>query len=204
MRQPARSTAAICALAGGTLWALTPLRQPLFQAGRSPAEGETFFRFYNALIVVVAVLLTVALVRLLLEEYRPKGRAFLVGWWMILAGHALIFSGSLTGVVLGGWMTDFVMAAQDVGFLGALVAALGAAPLGIVGLRHGGLPTPASAMFAAALPIGLLGITLLTGLGVPEDFLGLPFTVLYGGAWVVMGGYWTLALQGTEPVPPQG
>jgi hypothetical protein len=199
MHQPKRSTAAICAVAGGTLWALTPLRQPIFQAGRSPEEGETFFRMYNLVVVVIAVLLTVALLRLQRQEYRPKSRMFLVGWCVILAGHALILTGSLPGVVLGAWMSDVVMAAQDIGFLGALVAALGAIPLGIARLRRKMPAKPASLLFIAALPIGLLGITILPGLGVPEDYLGLPLTVLYGGAWAVLGADWSRTTQQTEP-----
>lgn len=97
MWSPTDRLAGISAILGGVLWAVTPLRQPVFGAGRTPEEGELFFRAYNGLIVVVVVLLTAAL------------------------------------------------------------------------LRH-------------RAPSVLLSVA-----GVPEDYLGLPLTVLYGGAWVVLG-----------------
>ncbi len=40
---------------GGFLWAVTPLRQPIFDAGRTPDEGEAFFRIYNLLLIAIAI-----------------------------------------------------------------------------------------------------------------------------------------------------
>lgn len=189
MRTPTRGQAVTGAIVGGALWALTPLRQPIFDAGRSPDEGDLFFRGYNALIVVVAVLLTVALLRLRHEAAaRPVLR---VGWWTMLLGHLLILLGSLVGVVLGGWAPDLVMPAQDLGFLGAVLATLGALVLGVACLRGGGVPRGPSVLFAMTLPVGVLGIVALEAVGVPEDYLGLPLTVLYGGAWLWLGATWT-------------
>lgn len=71
--------AGIGGVVGGLLWALTPLRQPVFGAGRTPDEGVTFFRLYNLVLMLIAVLLTLALVRLR-AELRDSGRLFTLGW----------------------------------------------------------------------------------------------------------------------------
>lgn len=175
---------------GGALWALTPLRQPVFGAGDNPEQGVAFFRGYNLLIVAVAVLMTVGLLHLRRGRAAQTTKVFMAGWWIVLSGHVLLTAGSLPAVALGGQRRDFVMAAQDVGFLGAVVAALGALLLGVSALRRRLLPRTAAALFAATLPVGILGIVLLDGLGASEDVLGLPLTVLYGGAWVVLASAW--------------
>lgn len=61
-----------------------------------------------------------------------------------------------------------------------MLAALGAIPLGIAGLRHRRMPKSAAVLLIAALPPGLLGAALLGIIGVPEDYFGLPLTLLYG------------------------
>ncbi len=113
-----------------------------------------------------------------------------MGWWTIVDGHVLLIAASLPAALLGGAARDFVMAAQDVGFLGAMLAALGGIPLGISGLRGRTLPRGAALLFVAALPVGLVGIAVLVSAGVPEDYHGLPLTVLYGGAWVTLATHW--------------
>lgn len=175
---------------GGVLWALTPLRQPLFGAGDTPEQGVGVFRGYNLLIVAIVALMTVGLLRLRREAFSASTRVFPAGWWVVLAGHGLLVAGSLPAVVFGGQHRDVVMAAQDVGFLGAVAAVLGALVLGVSAVRNGCAPRPAAVLFAASLPLGLLGIAVLGGLGAPEDYLGLPLTVLYGGAWVALALAW--------------
>ena len=183
------SQAAICAITGGVVWAFTPLRQPIFGAGRYASEGEWVFRIYNLVLVVVAVLLTVALMRLRRDSVTPS-RLFAAGWWTMLIGHVVIAAGSLPAVLLGGAAQDFVTAGQDASFLGAMLSALGALPLGMAAILNGLTPKWAAALFIATLPVGLVGTILAGALGVPEDYLGVPLTVLYGGAWVVLGVQW--------------
>lgn len=178
--------AAAAAIIGGVLWGLTPLRQPVFGAGRTPGEGVTFFRFYNVTLVVVAALLTVALLHLRGATV-GRSRTFAGGWWTMVAGHALIAAGSLPAVVFGDQAESLVSGGQDVGFLGAMIAGLGALALGVDGLRRSSSPRPAAALYAATLPIGITGTALLGAAGAGEDYLGLPITLLYGGAFVALG-----------------
>ena len=122
-------------LVGGLLWALTPLRQPVFGAGENADQGETFFRLYNVALMVIGVLLTVALLGLR-DLSRSGKRSAAIGWWTILAGQALTVAGSVPAVILGDTATAFVMGGQDLGFLGAMIAALGAFILGLSALRQ--------------------------------------------------------------------
>ena len=181
--------AGIGGVVGGLLWALTPLRQPVFGAGRTPDEGVTFFRLYNLVLMLIAVLLTLALVRLR-AELRDSGRLFTLGWWTILVGHVLLFAGSVPAVVLGDGPRDVVMGGQDLGFLGAMVAGLGGILAGLDMLRRRRSPALASWLLLLTLPAGFLGLALRGAMGVSDDVLGLPLTVLYGGAWVVLGWSW--------------
>ena len=71
-----------------------------------------------------------------------------------------------------------------------LVAAVGALLMGFSGLRQREIPTAAAWLLLLTLPHGLLAIVLLSAMGTPEDYLGLPITMLYGGAWVVLGWFW--------------
>jgi hypothetical protein len=84
-----------------------------------------------------------------------------------------------------------VTTGQDVGFVGAMVAALGALVLGAGTLRQAQVPTIASILWLSTLPLGLGATTLLSAAGTPEDYLGLPLTLLYGAAFVVLGVSWT-------------
>jgi hypothetical protein len=105
----------------------------------------------------------------------------------MVIGHLLLALGSLPAVLLGDAAPDLVTTGQDVGFLGAMVAALGALGVGLVTLRPTPVPTTVSVLFVLALPAGVIGTSLLSVLGSPEDYLGLPLTVLYGGAFVAWG-----------------
>lgn len=189
MRSPTKQEAGLSGIVGGFLWAITPLRQPIFDAGRTPDEGELFFRAYNFLLGVIVILLTVALFRLR-ETLRARRRLLTVGWWTILTGHALVLAGSLPAVLLGDEARSFVMGSQDMGFLGVLVTGVGALLMGFSGLRHREIPAAASWLLLLTLPLGLLAIVLLSAMGTPDDYLGLPITMLYGGAWVVLGWFW--------------
>lgn len=203
MRARTRRTAVLVAI-GGALWALTPLRTPVFGAGSEPDEGLLIFRSYNLLLVVVAALMTLGLLELRRQRRSGRTTTFAAGWWTILAGHGLILAGALPAVLLGGRQRDLVMAGQDISFLGAVVAALGALPLGISALRRAYAPRTAAVLFLVALPLGLLGVVLLDVLEVPEDYLGLPLTLSYGGAWVALGIGWALrsaSSHGSGPDP---
>lgn len=184
------SRTAVLVAVGGAIWALTPLRSPIFGAGSEPDEGVLIFRGYNLLVIVVVSLMTLGVLALRKQRHAGSSRAFAAGWWTVLAGHVLLLAGSLPAVLFGGHQRDIVMNAQDVGFLGAAVAAVGALPLGISALRQDYVPRLAALLFIATLPLGVLGILLLDGLGVPEDYLGLPLTLSYGGAWVALGHGW--------------
>ena len=190
---PVQRLAGISGMVGGFLWAVTPLRQPIFDAGRTPEEGETFFRMYNLVIIAIAVLLTIALVRLRRRPMRVTGRLFTAGWSTILVGHVLLLVGSLPAAVFGDQARSLVKVGQDLGFTGALIAGLGGFLVGVSTLRqHRRRAGTAS------------WLLLLTAAGVPEDYLGLPLTVLYGGAWMVLGSSW-LHPSGTatSPVGPR-
>lgn len=183
------------ALLGGVLWAVTPLRQPVFDAGRTAAEGVGFFQAYNLLLVLIAVLLTIALLQLRTAVQRTPAsttpaRAGVLGWWTVLVGHALLAAGSIPAVLLGADFDDVVTSGQDVGFVGAMVAALGAVALGLALRGRGIIPGGAAWLLAATLPVGALVTVALGAVGTPEDYLGLPLTVLYGGAWAWAGWTW--------------
>ena len=150
----------------------------------------TFFRGYNLLVVVAVALMTLGLIELRRERLARATKAFATGWWIALAGHVLLAAGSIPAVIFGDRQRDFVMAAQDVGFLGAVVAALGGLVFGASALRRRSLPRAPAVLFAAALPVGFVGIMVLDLLGAPEDVLGLPLTVLYGGAMIALAIAW--------------
>lgn len=188
---PTQRLAGVSGVVGGLLWAVTPLRQPIFDAGRTPEEGETFFRLYNLVVIAIVILLTIALLRLRREPARVTDRLFTAGWWTILTGHVLGLVGPLPAVAFGDQMRNLVKGGQDLGFIGAMIAGLGAFLVGVSALRHhrrrAGV---ASWLLFLTLPLGFLGIVLLSATGVDEDYLGLPVTMLYGGAWIVLGWSW--------------
>ena len=44
-------------------------------------------------------------------------------------------------------------------------------------------------LLIAAVPVGILSVFVVGTLGLLVDNAGLPFTVLYGGAWIVLGSH---------------
>ena len=78
------------------------------------------------------------------------------------------------------------MAGQDLGFLGALVAGVGAVLLGIALRRAGVASRMGALLLILALPVGIAGVVLISAVGL-TDIAGLALTVPYGGAWVVFG-----------------
>lgn len=191
---------AFCAIGAGVLWALTPLRDRIFGAGGTPAEGVVAFRLYNAAVAAAVLTLTVSLALWLRRAERP-GPALVCPVVVVQIGHSMLIVGSVSAVVLGGGAPSLAQAGQDIGFLGAMVAALGALPLGLIALRKGAMPRDPGVLFACTLPVGLLGLAGLAGLGVPEDLLGLPLTILYGGAFAALGKSW---LTEREPLVSTG
>jgi hypothetical protein len=180
----------LAGMAGGVLWALTPLRQPLL-GGRFPEHPV--FRPYNLVLLVIAFLLSAGLLALHARYKGSYGHLGTAGVVVVFVGYAMLFSGSVPAVVLSPeGSRELILAGQDLGFLGALVAGIGAVLLGIALLRT--RPTPrarpraGALLLIAALPVGLAGVILVSGLGF-VNIAGLPLTVLYGGAWIVLGSH---------------
>ena len=171
-------------MVGGTLWALTPLREPIL-GGRFP--GDPVFRPYNLALLVIAVLLVVGLLDLHARYGGSYGRLGTAGVVVILIGYALLFLGSVPAVLLSpGGLRSLIMAGQDLGFLGALVAGVGAVLLGIALRRAGVASRMGALLLILALPVGIAGVVLISAVGL-TDIAGLALTVPYGGAWVVFG-----------------
>lgn len=186
--QSTSSAATWAGLLGGALWAVTPLRDLVLGEGEDPRDGVGAFRAYNFYVLVAVLLMSVVLIALL--RTRPGARptkGYRSALAVMLTAHVLLAAGSLLAVLLGDGARGVVMAGQDLGFLAAMVAAVGALVLGIVSLRKGMLPRPAAALLAAVLPLGIVASLLLAAAGVREDLVGLPLTVLYGGAFVAIG-----------------
>jgi hypothetical protein len=175
----------LASVVGGALWAVTPLREPTL-GGRFPRHPV--FRPYNLLLVVIAILLTVGLLALHNRYKGRYGRLGSVGVVVILVGYALLFFGSITAVFLSPHsLRSLIMAGQDLGFLGALVAGIGAVLLGIALLRARAASRLGVLLLIIALPVGFVGVILVSAVGL-VDIAGLPLTVLYGGAWIILGG----------------
>jgi hypothetical protein len=172
-------------MVGDFLWAVTPLRETVLGGGRFP--GHPVFRPYNLVLIVIAVLLAAGLLALHGRYGGAYGRLGTAGVVVIFAGCALLFLGSIPAVL---FMQDgplsLIRTGQDLGFFGALVSLLGALLLGIALWRARLLPRLGALLLIIALPAGLVGVILLSVLGF-EDTAGLPWTVLYGAAWVVLG-----------------
>ncbi len=172
----------LAAMLGGALWAITPLREPLL-GGRFP--GDPVFRPYNFVIVVIAVLLTVSLLALHTRYKGSYGRLGTVGVVVIFVGYALLFVGSIPAVLFSA-DGSLIRIGQDLGFLGAVISAIGAVLLGIALWRARGTPRLGALLLIIAFPVGFLAVILVSAVGF-EDIAGLPLTVLYGGAWVMLG-----------------
>jgi hypothetical protein len=175
----------LASVVGGALWAVTPLREPIL-GGRFP--GHPVFRPYNLLLVVIAVLLTVGLLALHNRYKGRYGRLGSVGVIVIVVGYALLFFGGIPAVFLSpDSLRGLKMAGQDLGFLGALAAGIGAVLLGIALLRARAASRLGVLLLIIALPVGFVGVILVSAVGL-VDIAGLPLTVLYGGAWIILGG----------------
>jgi hypothetical protein len=173
-------------MAGGALWALTPLRQPLL-GGRFPEHPV--FRPYNLALLVIVVLLAAGLLALRARHKESYGRLGKAGVVAVFVGYAMMFLGSVPAVLLSAeGSRGLILAGQDLGFLGALVAGLGAVPLGIALLRARSAPWAGALLLIVALPVGLAGVIFVSAMGF-VNIAGLPLTVLYGGAWIVLGGH---------------
>ena len=175
----------IAAMAGGALWAVTPLREPVLGGGGLP--GDPIFRPYNFVLLIIAALLTLGLLALRAQYKGDTGAWGTVGVAVIFAGYALLFVGSIPAVLLSpGTLRSLIQAGQDLGFLGALIAGVGAVPLGIVLWRARAASRLGALLLIIALPVGFIGVILVAAVGF-EDIAGLPLTVVYGGAWVILG-----------------
>ncbi len=176
----------LAGMAGGALWALTPLREPLF-GGRFPEDPA--FRPYNLVLLVIAALLAAGLWALRARYKGSYGRLGTAGIVVIFVGYAMLFLGSVPAVLLSpDGSRGLIRAGQDLGFLAALVAGVGAVLLGIALLRARSVPRAGALLLIVALPVGFAGVILVSAIGF-VDIAGLPLTVLYGGAWMVLGSH---------------
>lgn len=168
----------------GVLWALTPLREPLF-GGRFP--GDPAFRPYNLVLLAIAVLFIMGLLALRNQYSSRYGRLGTAGGGGIFVGYAMLFLGSLPAVLLSpDGLRGLVMAGQDLGFLGALVSGAGAVLLGIALWRSRAASRLGALLLVIALPVGFVGVILLSAVGL-ADIAGLALTVPYGAAWITLG-----------------
>jgi hypothetical protein len=187
-------------MAGGALWALTPLRQPLL-GGRFPEHPV--FRPYNLGLLVIVVLLAAGLLALRARHKESYGRLGKAGVVAVFVGYAMMFLGSVPAVLLSAeGSRGLILAGQDLGFLGALVAGLGAVPLGIALWRTRSAPWAGALLLIVALPVGLAGVIFVSAMGF-VNIAGLPLTVLYGGAWIVLGGHLRSQGSATAEKPPR-
>ena len=187
-------------MAGGALWALTPLRQPLL-GGRFPEHPV--FRPYNLGLLVIVVLLAAGLLALRARHKGSYGRLGKAGVVAVFVGYAMMFLGSGPAVLLSAeGSRGLILAGQDLGFLGALVAGLGAVPLGIALWRTRSAPRAGALLLIVALPVGLAGVIFVSAMGF-VNIAGLPLTVLYGGAWIVLGGHLRSQGSATAEKPPR-
>jgi hypothetical protein len=174
----------LASMVGGVLWALTPLREPLV-GGRF--REHPVFRPYNIVLVVIALLLSLGLLALHNQYKGRHGRLGTAGAVVIFAGYALLFIGSMPATLLSpDGLRGLIMAGQDLGFLGALVSGVGAILLGISLWRARVTPRLGALLLVIALPIGFVGVVLLSAVA-SADIAGLALTIPYGGAWVLLG-----------------
>ncbi len=184
----------LASMIGGVLWALTPLREPMLGG---EFREHPVFRPYKFALLVIAVLLTVGLLAVHIQCKGRYGRLGIVGIVIVLVEYALLADGSLPAVMLSGFR-DLIMVGQDLGCLSALVAGVGAILLGIALWRVQGVSRLAALLFMIALPLGLVGVMLISAAGW-EDIAGLPLTVLYGPP-----GSYSGSSSGRNPVQEPG
>jgi hypothetical protein len=177
----------LAGMLGGLLWAVTPLRDVVFGGGGT--SDHPVFRPYNAVLVVVAVLLIMGLVSLharYKETYRRLGRAGVV---LAFGGYALVLAGSIPAVLLDPDDSfGLIRAGQDLGFFGALLAAVGAVFLGIALWRTQAAPRLAALLLIVTLPVGFAGIFAISSIGL-VSIAGLAMTGPYGAAWMILGNH---------------
>lgn len=190
----------LAGMVGGALWALTPLRQPLL--GGSFPEHPVF-RPYNLVLLVIVVLLAAGLLALRVHHKGSYGRLGAAGVVVVFVGYAMMFFGSLPAVLLSAdGSRGLIRAGQDLGFLGALVAGVGAVLLGIALLRARTASRVGALLLIVALPVGIVGVFIVAAAGF-VNIAGLPLTVLYGGAWIVLGGHLRSQVSATTDQPPR-
>ncbi len=184
----------LAAMIGGALWAVTPLRDVVFGGGGTPDHPA--FRPYNIIVVAIAVLLIASLPGLharYRETYRRLGKAGVV---VIFGGYALILSGSIPAILFApDGLPGLIRAGQDFGFLGALVAGVGAIFLGTALWRTQAAPRSGALLLMLTLPVGLPGVIVISSIGL-VSVAGLAMTAPYGVAWMVLGNHlWSSAGQ---------
>jgi hypothetical protein len=166
----------LAAMVRAALWAITPLREPILDE-RLP--GHPAFRPYNFVLLVIAVLLIMSLLGLHVRYKGSYGRLGTAGVVVILVGYALLFVGSIPAILLYlNGLRGLIMAGQDLGFLGTLIAGVSAILLGVA-LRRARAASGLGALpLIIALPVGIVGLILVSAIGC-VDIAELPLTVLY-------------------------
>ncbi len=174
----------LAGMVGGFLWALTPLREPLL-GGEFPEHPV--FRPYNIALLGITILLTLGLLAVHWQYKGRYGRVGTVGAGIVLIGYLLLFVGCLPAAVLSAErQRDVIMVGQDLSFLGGFIAGIGAIVFGIALRRASRASRLAATLLMISLPIGLLAAILISAAGF-EDIAGLPWTILYGSAWFILG-----------------
>ncbi len=147
------------------------------------------FRPYNATLGGIAVLLILGLAGLHAlygGTYRSLGT---IGAAVILVGYVLLFAGSIPAVFLDpDGSLGLIRVGQDLGFLGALVAALGGFFLGVALWRMQAVPRTAALLLMGTLLVGVAGVIVLEFIGL-VSIAGLAMTVPYGIAWMMLGNH---------------
>lgn len=165
------------AAVGGVLWAITPLRDVVY--GSAVPQDSTEYAVYRLMVGVVVALLVVGLGAVRSGPAAVSGRWASVGIGVLLVGYLMQLAGA---VPMGSPTVDAVLG--DVGFFGAVVAALGAVPLGVALWRS--RVRMAGALLALTLPVGLPLLVAISAAGA-EGVAGLSMTVPFGLAWALIG-----------------
>lgn len=165
------------AAAGGLLFAITPLRDVLY--GSAVQAGTPHYTVYRLAVGVIVVLLLVGLGAVRHGPVAVAGRPASIGTGLLVVGYLM----QLVGAVPAG-SAAVEAALGDVGFLGAVVAALGGVPLGIALWRRG--VRVAGVLLVLALPAGMPLLVAIAATGA-DGVAGLAMTLPFGLAWVLIG-----------------
>jgi hypothetical protein len=188
----------LAAMVGAALWAITPLREPILDE-RFP--GHPAFRPYNFVLLVIAVLLIMDLLGLHVRYKGSYGRLSTAGVLVILVGYALLFVGSILAILLYlNGLRGLIMAGQDLGFLGTLIAGVSAILYGMAFWRARAASGLGALPLIITLLVGIASMILVSAIGC-VDIAGLQLTDLYGGTWVILGSQ--LRLQGGRQRSPR-